>query len=226
MRRQTRETVSSKSFKTGLPVYRGWPTRGLCALALSATLIAAPPLSADQVREQLELAIELYGEGDFGGALTELEFAMDDLRKLVAGRIGEGFPDAPDGWTAAEVQSGGGAGMFGAAGTMLTRGYREQGGQRRMEATLWADSPMVQGIAMLLNNPAMISAQPNMERVRIGRESAVLKWEPNRSQAEVSLLLDGRILLQVSGSNLSEPDPVVDLLRSWDLSAVREAAQR
>jgi len=226
MRRQTHVVVLSQRPSIGRLVSHAWSARGCCALLLSAALIAAPPLSADQVREQLELAIERYAEGDFGGALTELEFAMDDLRKLVAGRIGEGFPDAPDGWTAAEVQSGGGAGLFGGAGTMLTREYREQGGQRRMEATLWADSPMVQGIAMLLNNPAMISAQPNMERVRIGRESAVLKWEPNRSQAEVSLLLDGRILLQVSGSNLSEPDPVVNLLRSWDLSAVREAAQR
>jgi hypothetical protein len=201
------------------------------ALLVSGLLLSASgPVLADEIREQIELGLELYQEQDYGAAITELEFAINDMRKLISERISETFPDAPAGWTSAEAESNSGgagiAGLFGGGGTMLQRTYRQDGGNGQMDASLMIDSPMIQGMAALFNNPAMMAAQPNTERVRIGRESAMVKWEPNRSQAEVTLLLDGRILMQVSGRNLDSPDVAVDLLKAWDIQAVREQAAR
>ncbi len=203
---------------------------GSLLLGFAGTSMVAA-VHADEVLEQIEQGLELYREGEYGGAITELEFAISDLRKLVAGQISETFPDAPPGWTAAEAsseQGGGGAAMMfgGSGGTMLERKYSQDGGQGRMEATLMIDNPMIQGMAALFNNPAIMGAQANTERVRIGRESAMVKWEANRSRAEATLLLDGRILIQVNGQNLDSPDVAVDLLRAWDLNAVRAQAGR
>lgn len=198
---------------------------GLAVGALSLPLAA----QADEIAEQIELGLELYQEQDYGAAITELEFAINDIRRLMAGRIAETFPPAPQGWSAdeAETSAGGGAAMFGAvAGSMLQRQYRQDGGNGHLEASLMIDNPLVQGMAALFNNPALLAAQPNTDRVRIGRETAIVKWEPNDSSAEVTLLLDGRILMQVTGQNLSSPDVAVDLLRAWDLAAVREQAAR
>lgn len=200
---------------------------GTALLGLALALTVTASAQADEVVEQIELGLELYQEGEYGAALTELEFAINDIRKLMSGRLANTFPEAPAGWSAEEVESGGGgaAALMG-GGAMLQRNYREEGGDGRLEASMMVDNPMVQGMAALFNNPAMIASQPNMERVRMGRESAIVKWEAERGRVEATMLLDGRILLQVEGQGLDSPDLAVELLRDWDLAEVREQATR
>ncbi|WP_299310341.1 hypothetical protein [uncultured Halomonas sp.] len=206
--------------------------RGIGVCAVGALLLSMGALSAqaDDVTEQIELGLELYQEQEYGAAITELEFAINDIRKLMSGRIADTFPEPPEGWSAGEVASSGGGGgaaaMFGAGGTTLEREYRQDEGSGRLKAQLMIDNPMIQAMSALFNNPAMVAAQPNMERIRIGRESALLKWEPERGNAEVSFLMDGRILMQVNGQGLETSDPAVALLRAWDLDAVRAQAAR
>ncbi len=76
------------------------------ALGASSTALG----QSDEVTEQIELGLELYQEQEYGAAITELEFAISDIRELMAGRIGETFPEPPEGWSAAEVASSGGGG--------------------------------------------------------------------------------------------------------------------
>ena len=202
---------------------------GLCALTCFGALALSSVAQADSVVEQIELGLEHYAAQDYANAINELEFAIADIRKLMSGQIASTFPDAPAGWTAedADTSAGGGAAaMFGGAMSIIQRKYAEESGRGRLEASLMTDNPMVQGMAAMFSNPAMIAAQPNLERVRIGRESAIVKWEENRSRAEVTMLLDGRILLQVKGQQLDSPDVAVDLLRAWDLDAVRAQTAR
>ncbi|MFN2332349.1 MAG: hypothetical protein ABR580_10925 [Halomonas sp.] len=186
--------------------------------------------AADEVVEQIELGLELYQEDEYGAAITELEFAINDIRKLMSERIAETFPEAPEGWSAGTVDSAGGGGgaaaMFGGGGSMLEREYRQEQGNGRLTAKLMIDNPMVQAMSAMFSNPAMIAAQPNMERIRIGRDSGLLKWEADRGNAEVSFLMDGRILMQVNGQGLASQEPAVELLKAWDLDALREQAAR
>jgi len=194
-------------------------------------LAVSTPIFADQVEEQVQQGLELYRTGDFGAAITELEFAINDIRKAMSGQLADTFPPPPAGWSAGGAESSGeaagAAAMFGGAmGTMLERGYAQDGGDGTMTASLVIDNPMVQGMAALINNPMMMAAQPNTERLRIGRETGMLKWEPDAAQAEATLLLDGRIMMQVKGENLASPDAVAELLKAWDLKAVRAGAAR
>lgn len=197
----------------------------------SLLLLPIAAQAQDEVIEQIELGLELYQEQEYGAAITELEYAINDIRQLMSGRIGETFPDPPAGWSAGEVASSGGGGgaaaLFGGGGgSSLEREYRQEDGNGRMQAQLMIDNPMIQAMSVMFNNPAMVAAQPNMERVRIGRDSALVKWEPERGSAEVSFLMDGRILMQVNGQGLESQEPAVELLRAWDLAAVREQAAR
>jgi len=186
---------------------------------------------ADPVVEQIEQGLELYQTGELGAAITELEFAINDIRKAMSGQLGDTFPSPPEGWTAGEAASSseaaGAAAMFGGAmGTLLERSYTQEDGNAKMTATLMLDNPMVQGMAALFNNPMLMAAQPNTERLRIGRETGMLRWEPDARTAEASLLLDGRIMMQVKGEDLDSPDVVAELLKSWDIKAVREHSAR
>lgn len=208
--------------KRGMGVF----TAGALALSLVSW---TDQVNADEVVEQIELGLELYQEEAYGAAITELEFAINDMRKLMSGRIAETFPAAPEGWSTGTVESAGGGGaaaMFGGGGSMLEREYRQESGNGRLTTKLMIDNPMVQAMSAMFSNPAMIAAQPNMERIRIGRDSALLKWEPERGKAEVSFLLDGRILVQVNGQGLASQAPAVELLEAWDLEALREQAAR
>lgn len=203
-----------------------WMMSGVFVASLGISAVALG--QSDEVMEQIELGLELYQEQEYGAAITELEFAISDIRELMAGRIGETFPEPPEGWSAAEVASSGGGGaaaMFG-GGSMLEREYQQEGGEGRLTAKLMIDNPMIQAMSAMFNNPALIAAQPNMERIRIGRDSALLKWDPERGNAEVSFLMDGRILVQVDGQRLESSDPAVALLKAWDLDALREQAAR
>lgn len=199
-------------------------------LASVITLPVAQSALADEVIEQIELGLELYQEQEYGAAITELEFAIEDMRKMMSGLIAQTFPEAPSGWTAQEASSGsnggGAAAMFGAGGTSLERVYQQEDGNGQLTASMMLDSPLIQSMGAMFNNPAIIAAQPNMERVRLGREAAVVKWEPERSRAEVTLMLDGRIMMQVKGENLDSQEVAVDLMRDWDLAAVREQSAR
>lgn len=204
-------------------------TLGVALLGAVLTLPVTASALADEVVEQIELGLELYQEAEYGAAITELEFAINDIRERMSGRIAETFPEAPEGWSAGTVESGvsGGAAMFGGGGgSMLEREYRQESGNGRLTAKLMIDNPMVQAMSAMFSNPAIIAAQPNMERIRIGRDSAMLKWEAERGNAEVSFLMDGRILMQVNGQGLESQEPAVELLKAWDLDAVREQAAR
>lgn len=202
------------------------------ALCVTAFLASGSALAADDVSDQIELGLELYQEGSYGEAITELEFAITDIRKLMSGRIGGTFPDAPNGWTSTAVDpsggSKGGAGLLGAmgGGNTLERTYEQDDGDSTLEASVSIDNPMIQGLAAMLSNPAMLASQPNTERIRIGRETGTLKWEAERNRAEASLMLDGRIMITIIGNQLSDPEPVRELLKSWDIKALRAAAAR
>ncbi|WP_242518311.1 hypothetical protein [Halochromatium roseum] len=206
-------------------------------LFLISTMLAgvtSGPVFADQIIEQINQSLELYQNKEYGAAITELEFAISDLKKLISEDIAATFPDAPAGWSALPVDrtsdSGGGgaaAALFGGSmGTILERQYTQDDGNGSLTATLTMDNPMIQGMASLFNNPAMLAAQPNVERIRIGRETGMLKWEPEAARAEATLMLDGRIMMQVVGENLESADIAADILKAWDIKTVREQSAR
>lgn len=201
----------------------------LIAMMLAAAV--SGPVLADPVVEQINQGLELYQEEEYGAAITELEFAINDMRKLISQGIAATFPDAPDGWSAMPVdassENSGAAALFGGSmGRILERQYTQDDGNGSLTATLTMDNPMIQGMAALFNNPAMLAAQPNVERLRVGREIGMLKWEPDNARAEATLMLDGRIMIQVVGENLESPEIAAELLKAWDIKAVREQAAR
>jgi hypothetical protein len=207
--------------------------RNLVGLAAATTLAltASAAALADPVEEQIQQGLELYKSGELGAAITELEFAITDIRKAMSGQIGDTFPPAPEGWTAGPAESSaeaaGAAAMFGGVmGTMIERSYSQNDGAGTLTAKLMVDNPMVQGLAAMFSNPMLMAAQPNTERLRIGRETGMLKWDAENASAEASLLLDGRILMQVEGENLDSPDLAAEMLKAWDMDAVRKQTAR
>ncbi len=198
----------------------------LAALCLGTAAVAAlapaMPARADEITDQLGLIEELYAAGDYGEMITELEFVLQDIRGRMGALYAETFPEPPAGWSAEPAQNDGGAAFMG--GSILNRTYTEDGGSGRIDAQLMVDNPMIQGMAGLFANPQLLAAQPNARRIRVGRDNAVLTFDPANGSGEVTFLVGGRILMQLEGSGLDSGDPLETLLNAWDFDDLKRIA--
>ena len=177
---------------------------------------------ADEITEQIDQAKSYYEEGDVGGAIGELEFAMQALRGKLSAALLETFPAAPAGWTATDDNEGATAAMPMMGGNVVQRTYSQEGGNGRIEARLMSGGGFMQGLASMFMNPAMLAAQPNAKRVRIGRENGVVIFDPAARSGQLMVDLGWRISLMLEGSNLDGPEPMTGLMEQWDLRKVKE----
>lgn len=185
---------------------------------LSASGISA---SADEIVDQIEAGKSYYAEGDYASAVTEFEFALNAVRTKLSMLFIATMPAAPALWLAEEAAVEGGAALFG-GGMMISRSYHEQKGLGKVRAELVVDSPMVQAFSAVLNNPIMVANEPQIERVRLGKMNALLNWNPDERSGDISLSLGGRVLAKLEGDDLRDKSILIDLMKSWDLDAVKE----
>ena len=71
-------------------------------------------------------------------------------------------------------------------------------------------------------SPQVLAAQPNAKRVRIGRENAVVTYDPQARSAQLVLDRGGKGTIMLQSENLAGGEPLVDLASRWDLQRVRE----
>lgn len=196
--------------------------KGISAFAVFVMIFNESSL-ADEVIEQIEVGKKNYVEGDYAAAVTELEFALSALRNKLSSLFMATMPEPPAFWVAESPALEGGTALFG-GGIMITREYREQKGDGKVKAELVVDSPMVQAFSAVLSNPIMIANEPRTERIRMGEASALLNWDPDEHTGEISLSIGGRVLAKVEGDDLSDKDVLIDLMKTWDLEAVKDVA--
>ncbi len=174
-------------------------TRILAALAL--VLMVALPAAADEIIEQINQAIELYQAGDFAGAAGELEFAAAQIRQLRAGEISAALPEPLAGWNAETAETASmGASMFG-GGTTASRSYNKD--QSNVDVNIVTDSPMLQSLAMMLNNPMILSSS-GQKLIRVAGNKAALDW--NDDSGTINVVVLGSVLVTIDGSNLTEDE--------------------
>ena len=192
-----------------------------CALICAAAL----PASADQVTDQIDLGKKYYEEGDLGGSINELQFVIQDIRSQLAVKYRSGFPEAPAGWTSQDSSEDNSAAMaiFG-GGTSVSRTYTQEGGDGSIEATISVDNPMIQGLASMLSNPAMMAATPGAKRVRIGRDNTLVQFEEGGDTGEATLIIGGRILLQLQGRGLRDSALLEEMAAGWKLDELKKTA--
>lgn len=196
--------------------------KGVSTIIVLVSLTGSPA-RADEVIEQIEVGKRNYVEGNYAAAVTEFEFALSALRNKLSVLFMATMPDPPVLWAADEAALSGGTALFG-GGMMITREYRERKGEGTVKAELVIDSPMVQAFSAVLSNPIMIANQPQTERIRLGDMSALLNWNPDDKSGEISLSIGGRVLAKVEGDDLSDKAVLIDLMKAWDLEAVRDVA--
>ena len=194
------------------------PIRILAAVTL--TLLIVAPAAADEIIEQIQQAIELYQAGDFAGAAGELEFAAAQIRQLRAGELSGALPEPLAGWTAADAQTAAmGAAMFG-GGTSASRSYSQDNAS--IEVQILTDSPMLQSLAMMLNNPMILSSS-GQKLVRVQGNKAALEWDGD--SGAVNVVVMGSVLVTVNGNDCTEDD-LMGYAEAVDYKLIKEMMAR
>lgn len=184
----------------------------------AAALLALPAWAADGVPGRIDAARQAYAKGDLTRTVRELDAALTELHDRLGKAFAETMPPAPAGWQAepAEIQ---GLGQVG-GGLQVTRAYLKN--DASLNASLIVDSPAVAAAAALLSNPAASAAQPNLRRVKVGAEDALLRWDATTKAGEITMVLGSRVVLEIEGDNLANGDLLAEVAKGWNLAQIRK----
>jgi hypothetical protein len=171
---------------------------GIAAVLLVAA--SASGARADDVTDQINEALKAYQNHDTQTAIAALAAASNLLRQVRAEGLKKLLPAVPPGWTADNAESTAvGAAMLG-GGNTASRTYHN--GSQRVEVQIIADSPMLQGMAALLNSP--LAAMGGMKTVVVsGRRMSY-----NDSDNSYMTLVADKVIVKVEGSK-DTPDPTL-----------------
>lgn len=189
------------------------------ALIFAGGLIL-PAWAAEDVPAHMDAARAAYQKGDLPRAARELDAALRQLHERLGHSLADTLPPPPNGWQAdaPEVQ---GLGQVG-GGLSVTRAYGRN--EASLNASLILDSPAVEAAAALLANPAATAAQPNMKRVKVGAEDALMRYDTSTKSGEITVVLGTRVLLEIEGENLASGDALMEVAKGWNIAKIRALA--
>lgn len=150
---------------------------------------------ADEVNDTVADALKAYEGKEFSQAVELLDYASQLIRQQKGAQLESVLPAPLDGWEAEKASSNAAAGAMFGGGVTAERKYKN--GNKRVTVSLVTDSPMVQSMMALYRNPMFASAGGGKVK-RIHGETAVVKYESDKSRGEVTVVI-GNVLLSVKG---------------------------
>jgi len=187
----------------------------LTALAILST----SSLYADTITEQLNEVIKMYEDKDYKASMDELKFITAEIQKLDAAQNQKLLPKPLEGWKVEVGDSGTqmAMSMLGGGGTSMQSTYTR--GKESIEIQIMANSPMLAMMAMAINNPALMAADPSSSPYRYKRNKGVKKKEGSRT--EITLLISGQIMIKLDGENLSDDAILEQYLDAIDIKKLK-----
>jgi hypothetical protein len=192
------------------------------AFVLAATFAAAAPAQervsqpkAPTFPEAVEQAKKAVDGEKYGAAIAALQAAIRDLQKKQRAAVLTGLPK-PAGFEIHDDEVDESAAAFQAAlmaGMSVTRHYRK-GDDTSIDVEVTANSPVLQMLAMMFNNPALITADGG-EVVKYGAHKAILKKSGDKGQ-ELQILMYDKHLIKVTSQGLTADE----LLKVFDQAFV------
>ncbi len=177
--------------------------RSVHALAfILATVSTAPAAQADDITDSIQEGLKQYEAGRYSEAAASLTYASQLILQKKGDALKTALPPALPGWQAEAGESSAAGAALG-AGLTVSRRYRKDGAD--IKVRIVTDSPMIQGVAMMLANPIMAtSGGGRLERV--GGEKALVQFDPQNRRGELQMMIGNRFLVSIEGRNVARED--------------------
>jgi hypothetical protein len=171
---------------------------------------------ADEVSDQIEKARGAWANHDAQQAIAALDEAGNLLRQMRADSLKKALPVPPPGWTADPAETSSVSAAMLGGGTTASRVYRQ--GDQQVEIDIMTDSPMLQGMAALINSP--LAASAGIKAVTVGGRTVSYTQSDNGYMT----LVGDKIIVKVEG-NKQTPEPTVrSFVAAIDFDAVENLA--
>ncbi|WP_417909182.1 hypothetical protein [Candidatus Electronema sp. PJ] len=161
------------------------------------TAVAALSVAKDDIIVTIEEALRQYRANDFAGAISNLDYAAQLIRQKKSERMKALLPTPLFGWLAKEPAAKFlGTAVFGGGSTVSRDYYTSVGAALSVEIV--SDSPVLQSIIMMLNNPLFAGASGgNLQTVK--QQRAIIKYNANDRSGEINIVVDSRFIVTVKG---------------------------
>ncbi|MGE4519941.1 MAG: hypothetical protein AB7E04_10595 [Desulfobacteraceae bacterium] len=173
----------------------------LCILL--ALLVYSMPCFADEITDSINEGLEYYKSGDFTSSVSSLRYATQLIQQKKGETLETILPQALPGWTANSATSNAAAGELFGGGLSAEKSYEKE--DSRVNITILADSPVMQGVMMMLSNPMILSSGGGKLR-KIKNQKAVVKYDEMNKSGEVQVVVVNRFLVTINGNNVTEDE--------------------
>ncbi|TYT74236.1 hypothetical protein [Desulfobotulus mexicanus] len=178
------------------------------------TLVFSSICIADDVTDSISEAMELYKSGNYTEAVSSLNYATQLISQKKAGALEAFLPLAQTGWNREGVESQAvSSSMFG-GGIGASAVYTKKTGQDeeydfpRIQVKIAADSPMLQGMMVMMSNP-MFMGSDGGKLERIKGQQAVVRYDTQNKSGEINITVAQRFLITIEGSHVAREDMLV-----------------
>ena len=170
---------------------------------LLALVLHASVLHADNVLDTIREATRQYETGDYTGAASNLDYAAQLVRQQKSERMKSLLPEPLSGWEGKEANAQAlGAAILG-GGITVSRDYKR--GSSFLSVEIVSDSPVLQSVLMMVNNPVFAGAGGGkLENLKGQR--AILKFDSGKKSGELYVVVDGRFVITIKGRQVGRED--------------------
>ena len=169
-----------------------------------AMLLHVPAVYADDnVLSTIREATRQYEAGDYTGAASNLDYAAQLVRQQKSERMKALLPEPLSGWEGKEANAQAlGAAILG-GGVTVSRDYKR--GTSSLSVEIVSDSPVLQSVLMMVNNPVFAGAGGGKLETLKGQR-AILKFDSGKKSGDLYVVVDGRFVITIKGRQVARED--------------------
>lgn len=171
----------------------------ILAMALHVPAVHAD----DNVLSTIREATRQYEAGDYTGAASNLDYAAQLVRQQKSERMKALLPEPLSGWEGKDANAQAlGAAILG-GGVTVSRDYKR--GTSSLSVEIVSDSPVLQSVLMMVNNPVFAGAGGGKLETLKGQR-AILKFDSGKKSGDLYVVVDGRFVITIKGRQVARED--------------------
>ncbi len=175
----------------------------ILAIFSVATFTFSTSAIADDVTDYINEALQYYKDGQFSDAVDSLNFAEQMIQQKKSSGLETFLPEPLKGWNAEIATSQAASSAILGGGISAERQYSK--GKSSIQIQIMADSPMLQGVLMMMSNP-MFATSDGGKMERIKKQKAIVKFDPNTKKGEIRIVVANRFLITIEGNGVTSKE--------------------